>query len=63
MYPRFPGPRCYQHVTLPTLTLDATERFLVAVFLRRYVTYCVRRRRSTSANEAARLFRNVAAMR
>jgi hypothetical protein len=64
MYSRgFPGPRRYQHVTLPTLELDGLERFLVALFLRRYVTYCVRRRRFDAANEAAYLFRKTAATR
>jgi hypothetical protein len=60
MYSRgFTGPRHYQHVTLPTLELDGLERFLVALFLRRYVTWCVRRRRFESANEAARLYRRI----
>ena len=45
----------------PAVTLDELERFLVGVFLRRYVTYCVRRRRSASANGAARLYRKIVA--
>jgi hypothetical protein len=36
--------------------LAGLERFLVLVFLRRYVTYCARRRRFASMNGAARLF-------
>jgi len=35
--------------------LDRLERFLVLVFLRRYVTYCARRRRYAAMNGAARL--------
>src|SRR5438270_12976959 len=38
---------------------DEFERFLVLVFLRRYVTYCARRRRFAQMNEAARLFADV----
>ena|SRR5437762_2980872 len=40
-------------------TLNETERFLVIVFLRRYVTYCARRRRFAQMNGAAKLFRKV----
>ena len=40
-------------------TLDALEVFLVRVFLRRYVTYCARRRRFASMNGAARLFADI----
>lgn len=39
--------------------LDGPERFLLLVFLRRYVTYCARRRRFAAMNGAARLFANV----
>ena len=35
--------------------IDAAEAFLVAVFLRRYVTYCARRRRYGAMNGAAGL--------
>jgi hypothetical protein len=35
--------------------LHNLERFLVLVFLRRYVTYCARRRRFAAVNGAARL--------
>jgi hypothetical protein len=37
-------------------TLDGLERFLLIVFLRRYVTYCARRRRFAAMNGATRLF-------
>jgi hypothetical protein len=37
-------------------TIDAVEAFLLAVFLRRYVTYCARRERFAAMNGAARLF-------
>ncbi|HLX28945.1 MAG TPA: hypothetical protein VKV24_10730 [Casimicrobiaceae bacterium] len=40
--------------------MDAIERFLVALFLRRYVTYCARRRRFAQMQGAARLLRQVA---
>ncbi len=36
--------------------IDAAEAFLLAVFLRRYVTYCARRGRYAAMNGAARLF-------
>jgi len=39
---------------------DEFERFLVTLFLRRYVTYCVRRRRFNAALDAAALFRRIA---
>ena len=39
--------------------VDATERFLLAVFLRRYVTWCARRRRFAAMNGAARLYGEV----
>ena len=35
--------------------LDGIERFLVLLFLRRYVTYCMRRARYAQMNGAARL--------
>jgi hypothetical protein len=41
--------------------LDDVERFLVLVFLRRYVTYCTRHRRFAQTNGAARLFAKVRA--
>jgi hypothetical protein len=36
--------------------IDTTEAFLLAVFLRRYVTYCARRRKFAAMNGAAHLF-------
>ena len=39
----------------PGPAIDATEAFLVAVFLRRYVTYCARRGRFAAMNGAARV--------
>ena len=59
MHPSHPGPPEYVPVPLPAVTLDGLERFLVAVFLRRYVTYSVRRRSFESANGAAALFRRI----
>ena len=43
--------------------LDDRERFLLLVFLRRYVTYCARRRRFEAMNGAARLFAQVGGVR
>jgi hypothetical protein len=42
-------------------TIDAIEGFLLAVFLRRYVTYCARSGRYAAMNEAARLFDEIRA--
>ena len=39
--------------------IDAVEAFLLAVFLRRYVTYCARRRRYAAMNGAAQLYAGV----
>ena len=44
----------------PPVTLAELERFLVMVFVRRYVTYWVRRRRFHAALDAAALFRKIA---
>ena len=41
--------------------IDAAEAFLVAVFLRRYITYCARRRRFAAMNGAARLYAEIGA--
>ena len=41
---------------LAPLVVDATERFLLRLFLRRYVTWCARRRRFAAMQGAARLF-------
>ncbi len=40
-------------------SLDAAEVLLVRLFLRRYVTYCARRRRYAQMNGAANLFREL----
>jgi hypothetical protein len=40
---------------------DQLERFLVPLFLRRYVTYCARRRRFAEMEGAARLHAKIAA--
>jgi hypothetical protein len=39
--------------------IDAKEAFLLAMFLRRYVTYCARRHRFAAMNGAARLLREL----
>jgi hypothetical protein len=41
--------------------IDATEEFLLAVFLRRYVTYCARRGRFAAMTGAARLHAEIGA--
>ena len=41
--------------------IDALEVSLVRVFLRRYITYCARRRRFAAMNGAARLYTEVRA--
>jgi hypothetical protein len=41
--------------------IDDVERFLVSLFLRRYMAYCARRRRMAEMQGAARLWREVAA--
>ena len=51
-WPRYAPP------TPPTVTLNELERFLLQLFLRRYVTYCVRRR-FDAARDAAALFRKI----
>ncbi len=48
------------HLAKPP-AIDALEAFLLRVFLRRYVTYCARRRRFAAMNGAARLFAEVTA--
>ena len=40
--------------------LDGAEAYLVQLFLRRYITYCARRRRFAAMNGAARLFAEIA---
>jgi len=44
------------------LAIDATERFLLRLFLRRYITLCARRRRFAAMLGTARLFREVSAI-
>jgi len=39
--------------------IDAADALLLAVFLRRYVTYCARRGRFAAMDDAARLFREL----
>ena len=39
--------------------IDQLERFLARVFLRRYATYCVRRKRYAQAHGAAQLWREL----
>jgi hypothetical protein len=53
-----PPPQIDPHLAQPP-AIDADERFLVTLFLRRYVTYCARRRRAAQMHGAARLYREV----
>ena len=54
---RYRDPRTGKWICAPTqAAIDGLERFLLLVFLRRYVTYCARRRRFAAMNGAARLF-------
>lgn len=46
------------HLATPP-AIDAIEAFLVRLYLRRYVTYCARRRRFAAMNGAARLLAEV----
>ena len=39
--------------------IDATERYLLRVFLRRYISWCARRGRFKEMQGAARLFQNI----
>jgi hypothetical protein len=43
------------HLAMPP-AIDATERFLLRVFLCRYITWCARSRRFAAMQGAARLF-------
>src|SRR5262245_10414340 len=47
------------HLAMPP-AIDATERFLLRLFLRRYVTWCARRRRFAAMQGAARLHEQIA---
>jgi hypothetical protein len=49
------GPEFQPHLAKPP-AIDLGEVGLLQVFLRRYVTYCARRRRYASMNGAVRLF-------
>jgi hypothetical protein len=53
-------PELQPHLATPP-GIDAVEASLVRLFLRRYVTYCARRRRYGAMNGAARLFAEVSA--
>ena len=53
-----PPPMVGPHLERPP-AIDAVERFLVALFLRRYVTYCARRGRFAQMQGAAQLRREV----
>ncbi|HSU90669.1 MAG TPA: hypothetical protein VLI44_04420 [Sporolactobacillaceae bacterium] len=48
------------HLAMPP-RIDATESYLLGVFLRRYITWCARRRRFAQMQGAARLYREVCA--
>ncbi len=53
-----PPPTLNPHLEQPP-AIDVVERYLVALFLRRYVTYCARRGRFARMQGAARLRREV----
>lgn len=52
-------PQMNPHLDRPP-AIDATERFLATLFLRRYVRYCARRRRLREMQGAARLLAEIA---
>ena len=54
------GPQLHPQRESPP-AIEQLERFLTCVFLRRYVTYCVRRRRYAQARGAAALFKELRA--
>ena len=56
-----PAPKLNPHLEQPP-AIDRIERFLLAVFLRRYITYCARRRRFAQMEGAARLHREIGAI-
>jgi hypothetical protein len=62
--PRPPPPRPVRLLLHPQRemppAIDKLERFLALTFLRRHVTYCVRRRRFAQAQAAANLHREIA---
>ena len=53
-----PAPKLNPHLERPP-AIDRIECFLVAVFLRRYVRYCARRRQFAQMEGAARLHREI----
>jgi len=55
-----PAPQINPHLERPP-TVDAVECFLSSLFLRRYITYCARKRRYAQMRGAARLYRGIAA--
>ena len=44
---------------MPPVTLNAGERMLMLLFLRRYVTWCARMRRFDEMERAAMLYRGI----
>jgi hypothetical protein len=48
------------HLQMPP-RIDATERFFLRLFLRRYITWCARRRRFVAMTGAAVLYREICA--
>jgi hypothetical protein len=52
------APQMNPHLDEPP-AIDCIERVLVALFLRRYVTYCARHRRFAQMQGAARLHREI----
>jgi hypothetical protein len=59
-YPKAP-PLTRSDVDVDVQLRDQVERFLAAYFLRRYITYCARRRRWAAMQDAAALLRAVTA--
>ena len=55
------APQINPHMERPP-AIDQVECFLLAVFLRRYVTYCARRRKFAQMEGAARLHREIVAV-
>ena len=49
----------YPRLRLPPAVLDAEERFLVLLWLRRYVTWCARKGQFDRMTRAARLHQRV----
>src|SRR2546423_155939 len=56
-----PDPPVEEPPVEEALVRDDIERFLVLLFLRRYITRCARRRNFPQMNGAAKLFRKVMA--